>query len=551
MSKVEQGVAQGGFRQMMAWLHTWGALWACWVLFVIFLTGTLGVFDEPITRWMKPEMPQAREAIASDAMDDGFDRPLMVRMGQAFLEKQAPYGEFWAIGLPSDEDRAIRVFWEGEDEVFHSERLDVETGEVLAKTLERETEGGHHFVHMHYEFHAGEAGIWLVGIFTIAMLVALVSGIVIHKRIFKDFFTFRPGKGQRSWLDAHNAMSVLSLPFQLMIAYTGLATFYMIYMPAGIEAHYSSSEAYFADLLTQPEHREQTGERAAMTALDQVLIKTEAQLQRPVSFVNVSHPGDVTATSMAFGRFIEKPGEYRLLGSGSGRASFDAVTGEQTDIQMPGELRGGETQSVQSVMANLHFAGFGGHAVRWLYFVCGMAGAAMMATGALLFMIKRRQRALNEFGERTAAVYRVIEILNIGTIAGLSLASIGFLWANRLIPLGIENRPEWEIAAFFALWILTYVHASLRPARKAWIEQLIATAALCLLLPLLNWIVVGDQFVSYLLRGDGERAGVELTTLLFGLLSLYSARHVWLKGKAPVKPRRKPARAGTAEVEVA
>ena len=72
-----------------------------------------------------------------------------------------------------------------------------------------------------------------------AMLVAIISGIIIHKKIFKDFFTFRPGKGQRSWLDGHNASAVLLLPFHLMITYTGLVIFFLIYMPAATDALYN------------------------------------------------------------------------------------------------------------------------------------------------------------------------------------------------------------------------------------------------------------------------------------------------------------------------
>ena len=42
-----------GFRQSMSWLHTWCGLSCGWLLCAIFLTGTLGVFREPITRWME------------------------------------------------------------------------------------------------------------------------------------------------------------------------------------------------------------------------------------------------------------------------------------------------------------------------------------------------------------------------------------------------------------------------------------------------------------------------------------------------------------------
>lgn len=545
---MTQEIKKDGLRQSMAWLHTWGGLWACWVLFVVFLTGSLGVFDEAITRWMKPQIPQAGEM---RGMDDGVDRPQAVRVGQAYLREHVPSSHFWGIGLPSDTDPAVRVFWQDQKEQFQNLRLDAVSGEPIKASTERESEGGHHFVHMHFEFHGGTAGIWFVGFFTMAMLVGLVSGVITHKRIFKDFFTFRPGKQQRSWLDAHNAVSVLSLPFQLMIAYTGLATFYMLYMPAGIETHYDTDDAYFADLLTQPTPREETGIKAEVTALDQILISSEKQLQRPLSFISVEHPGDSSASIVTFGRFIEKTGEYRLLGDGGGQVFFDGVTGEQQDIQAPGELRGGAAQDVQSVMRNLHFAAFGGLTARWLYFICGLAGAAMMATGAILFMVKRRQRSLHEFGARTPQVYRIIEVLNIGSISGISLACIAFFWGNRLIPLGVTDRPEWEVISFFVVWLLTYVHAAIRPATKAWIEQLLAVAALCLALPLLNWLVVGDQFISYLQRGDGERAAVELTAVFLGLLSLWTARRLWLKNRLKAESKTPRANLNTAKVEVA
>ena len=401
-------------------------------------------------------------------------------------------------------------------------------------------------MHMHFEFHGGTAGIWFVGAFTMAMLVALVSGIVIHKRIFKDFFTFRPGKGQRSWLDAHNALSVLSLPFQLMIAYTGLATFYFLYMPAGIVAHYDSEEAYFAELLAQPAPQELTGVASPLVALDGLLPRAEQQLQRPASFISIEHPNDSSASVLLFGRFVEQPGQYRLLGDGGGQVFFNGVTGEQTDIQMPGELRGGAAQDVQSVMRNLHFAAFGGHLVRWLYFFSGLAGAAMLATGALLFMVKRRQRSLHEFGSATPRVYRVIEVLNVGTLTGLSIACVAFFWGNRLLPVGIADRPEWEIAVFFAVWLLGFIHAGLRPAVRAWVEQLLALAALCLLLPLLNWLSVGEHVLMYLQRGDGERAGVELVALGFGALSLWGA---WRITRPKVAPARARQRAAVAEAQ--
>ena len=93
--------------------------------------------------------------------------------------------------------------------------------------------------------------------------MALVTGVVTHRRIFKDFFTFRPGKGgQRAWLDAHSVSGVLVLPFYLMITFSGLMIFHSMYLPSGIATAYAGadgkvdSNTYFADLQgDQPERR--------------------------------------------------------------------------------------------------------------------------------------------------------------------------------------------------------------------------------------------------------------------------------------------------------
>ncbi len=126
--------------------------------------------------------------------------------------------------------------------------------------------------------------------FAVGFLDALVRGIIVHERIFKDFFTFRPGKRQRSWLDGHNAVGVLTLPFQFMIAYIGLTLVYWLYMLVAISAGYPSQGAYFSALLDEPPHREQTRVTAPVTALDRLARTAHARLGRPISLIYPPRP---------------------------------------------------------------------------------------------------------------------------------------------------------------------------------------------------------------------------------------------------------------------
>lgn len=50
---------QEGPRQSMSWLHTWASLVLGWLLYAIFVTGTLSFFQNEITVWMKPELHQS------------------------------------------------------------------------------------------------------------------------------------------------------------------------------------------------------------------------------------------------------------------------------------------------------------------------------------------------------------------------------------------------------------------------------------------------------------------------------------------------------------
>ena len=227
--------------QAMAWLHTWGGLLFGWPLFAIFLTGSLAVFDHEIDHWMQPEIQRQEVSIAQAA-----------EHALAYLQRHHADAGAWNIALPSERDPGLRVT-AGDRRRGISTDLDPRTGEPLKV---REAAGGSFFFHFHYTLNLPrQIGIWVVGLVALATLATLISGIVIHKKLFKEFFTFRPNKGQRSWLDAHNAAGVLLMPFHLMIVYTGLIIFGLIYVPAALQALYDGdAEAFFEEQIQAPPH---------------------------------------------------------------------------------------------------------------------------------------------------------------------------------------------------------------------------------------------------------------------------------------------------------
>lgn len=506
---------KGYFRQSMDWLHTWTGLVVSWVLFFIFVTGTAGYFDTEIDRWMQPEV----QAVTAQPPTEQI-----VAAATARLRQQAPAAERWFIHLPTDRSEPhLRIRWQvasgadGMRTTGGNEQLDNASGLPLAV---RATGGGQFLYKMHYRLHylSTDIAYWTVGAATMFMLVALVTGIIVHKKIFADFFTFRPGKGQRTWLDAHNVLSVLSLPFQLMITYSGLIFFAITLMPLIVAAYYEPGEQgrqIFRSEFERSVEVKRAGIAAPLTPIAPLLNFAQARWGAGVQQyrIEIRYPDDANAR-IILRHAVDSPSHY------SEGLVFDGVSGVLLTIQPPAPS---SAKAVRNIFIGLHVGRFADPLLRWLYFISGLLGAGMIATGLVLWAAKRRQRAERPDGAAHFGL-RLVERLNIGTIVGLPIAIAAYLWANRLLPLDLPQRGAWEVHVMFIVWAVMLLHATLRPPSRAWIEQFGLAAAAFALLPILNAVTTDRHLAHSLATDDWVFAGFDLTMLGLGLVFLWSAR---------------------------
>ncbi len=102
-------------------------------------------------------------------------------------------------------------------------------------------------------------------------------------------------------------------------------------------------------------------------------------------------------------------------------------------------------------MMGLHEAQFAAAPLRVLvFFLCGLMGAATVATGLVLWTVARAPKGADPEGFGL----RLVRILNLGTIAGLPVGLAAYFLANRLLPSDLAARADWEVRGFFAAWIL-------------------------------------------------------------------------------------------------
>lgn len=523
------------FRQSQSFLHTWSGLLLGWVLFVIFMAGTIAFWREGLNRWMRPEL-------------DRIEQPYTVLGGaQRFLQKKAPNARSWYLTMPSATSAGAQVYWQPQPEPG-KERGDRRSGRRSREnqaligadglpTIVRATHGGEFFYRFHFDLHYMPViwARWLVGVAAMAMLVAILNGIVTHKKIFKDFFTLRRGKGQRSWLDGHNATAVLALPFHLMITYTGLVTLMAMLMPWTVVANYADTDKLYERLFPRVKEQARSGTPAPLTDLGRVVRDAERRLGGPAGYITVSEPGDAAAT------ITVTRAASTMLSSRTPSLTYRGTDGAFA-WQSPAP---GSASVTAGAMIGLHAGRFADYGLRWLYFLCGLGGTVMVASGLVLWIVKRREKlpdpAKPHFG------FRLVDWLNIAVVGGFPLGVAAMLWANRVLPTGMRERAEWEIHTLFIAWGLALGIAGVLRSRRAWPLLLGTTGVLLATIPVYNVLATPRGLAATLLQSDYLLAGFDLGLAMFGAGFLATAWRVATYRPPAKRPgKRAPARAAPA-----
>jgi len=487
----------------MGWLHTWAGVVLGGILFAIFWMGTLSVFDREIDRWM---MPMTRLAIPASPVP--FDA-----LGPTIAEAAAARSPFWSAMLPTEREPTVRVAWRGPAGLVQR-HLDPATGKALP---DAGTWAGTRFIfpfHVDLHVNAWTVGRWIVGLAGIAMMLLCISGIVIHRRLFADFFTLRPqARSGRLLLDLHNLAGAVGFPFYVVISLSGVIIFYTTFFPGTWRTAYRGDNQAFSreafDIYSRPK-ADKPGELASLDGM--VAAAQRSWDGGAARSLVVRHPGDAAA----FVQVVRSAGDGVV-------AAIDTITFDGASGNLLHDRVGSPpVLTVQRFLVGLHWIQFRHWTLRWLYFGLGLAGCGLIASG-FLFWVQSRRKRHEQLGLRGV---RVVEGLAVGGVAGIVVATLGFFLVNRLLPLGTTvlgvERFAIEIWTFYLVWLAAFVHAWARPAR-AWREQCRVIAVLALAAVLANWLTTGDHLLDSLGRRHlWPVAGVDIALLITAGLATLS-----------------------------
>lgn len=547
------------FRQSMTWLHTWFGLVIGFVLIVVFFFGSLSVFDREIDRWALPQtrfdpqpMPSfdemllpALRRIQPDEDDYAANMPTLhdPAKGPMTPRLALPADEYWAYTTHRDPVLRMGVGFgvplakdpDGHNHIHGETTIDPRNGQTVQS--DQLKIGSEWFYPMHYSLNWQwqHLGVFIVGLAALVMLAALVTGVIMHRKIFREFFTFRPKKHtQRSALDLHNMTGVVALPFHFFFAFTGLVIFAAAYFfPVSqfqlkpLHDHHEVLESTATGL-----PHKAAGVAAPLASVDAMVQEAKRRwaardMAGEVGFLMVHHVGDANSYVSLY-----RAGSDRVALVGEG-IHFKASTGEVLHEDPPRSV----VSEVNEFLTGLHLQHFEHWFLRWLYVLGGLLGCVCLATGFIFFVEKRKQ----QHAKAGRQGVRLVDALAVTTITGMVIAAVGMLVANRLLPADMAGKDDWEKWAFWGVWMLALAHAMVRSApvavggmNPAWREQCWALAGLCLTAVTLNAMTTGDHLLKTMFTDTyWAVAGVDLSLLTCGAVAAWVARRLAQRERCP------------------
>ena len=470
--------------------------------------GSLAVFDREIDQWMKPEM-------RVEHVSTGFSYAAVVDRLKADGAEDSPR---IFINAPSERDPLISAGYQT-DEGFERAYFDPVTLEKVELT--DSFAGTGFFYPFHYSLHIPAGiGYWVVGFCAMAMLVLMVSGIFIHRKIVKDFFTFRPEKAlRRSSLDLHNMSSLMALPLHILFPLTGLMIFFSIYLPWSSAVVFDGDEARKFDEAFAIAAVEPIGDTNVPKAdIDQIIARVEASwaARNPGTSPKADSLSLQLANDANAYLTIREVFPSRAVSMNKNITAVSLGSGEVLS-----DIASGPAKSSYAWLAGAHFIQFDSWALRWLYFAGGLLGSIMIASGLMFWMQSRIRKGAIE-----PRSVRVVRGLAIGSISGIVLASGAYLIANRLIPANSDGfgmgRANFEVLFFYIVWIGTFIHASLR-GKFAWREQSLKIAPVAIAAIALNWFTTGDHPIAAASKNLSQIWIMDLTLLAGAGIALFAA----------------------------
>ena len=497
-------------------IHGWSGILLGLLLYAVICTGTVAVFSDEISDWSSP---LAGEAV--DSFPPGFN--------SVFQRLYQDVDPRWREDIDAFVAHGGRIYlrFEGELEQPEAEdghhehygveyQIDGNTLDVLKRTeglseeLAAAREAGalaEFFVDLHVRLHLPNPwGLFLTGVLGLGMMVAALTGFVVHRHLIREAFTIRRNKeALLRARDAHVIAGTWSLPFAFVLAFTG--SFFSLASSVGLPAmamvvFAGDQERAVAEVFNR--HEAYDASPAPLANIDTLFADAAERGGAEAIFVSMQFAGRKDAVARVFTR--AEAGHLSARAFDYAGASGEFI-GENPVLVGKAPSAG---NAVASLMTPLHFGHFAGWVSKAVWFGLGFAAAYVTLTGMLLWTLRRREQPAWQ------RMSRLVHWMGYGLPLAMAMTAHAFFWA-RASALGVE-LVQWAMFWTTAVVAAVLVASGGTDRARRWMIRLCGLSLL--LLPLSRWLCGGMPWPSALAHGQMIIVSLDVALLVAGVLCL-------------------------------
>jgi len=501
-------------------LHSWVGLITGVLLFIIAFSGAVAVFAKPeLVIWANDEIrapikldPQAYEDLVNE---------YAIKVGPAYQEEVH-------IRLPSTRTTEFsRVIFEGHFETpegkekhegivyqFDPRNLQqVNESEMDAFFDNLQLDMSTFLAHFHADLHLGRpVGLILTGLLGLTLMVSIITGLFIHRKILGQLFTFRIRKTFSLMLtDGHKVMSVWAVLFHSTIAFTGaflgLATVLLI--PAAAYVGFNGDQDKLLETFTAIKapiiaHIEQPTQLAN-------IIEHSAKSRPDLDFTDIAIMGygDQNALVYIRGTGGEQLGGETLIYNG---ASAEYIKSEARFGRLEGV-----TGKILDAMFPLHYGNFGGVFVKIIWSILGIMTALLPITGLMLWIERGLTAQQPNHSKRT---YHNFNRLLIGACGGIVLATVSLFLAQLFLNSLMSGLDHTSVIfmMFFGVWAVAFITPFILNYSQVFKTLTLTTAAILMAIMPLDAILTGSHIFNVFDTQHYVSITINSVLFVFGVL---------------------------------
>ena len=492
-------------------IHTWTGIISGLVLFIGFYAGSLTMFKTEIEYWATPPSMHL-----SSIPIEKFDR-LIVQATSTFDKAQHGFtlnfnqklspmtwyqqGGGRSIHLDSTINHATLS---ADGELMTQLSPTNELGELidmLHRTAGIAGKVGHE-----------DIGVLILGIAAVLYFLALVSGVIfLLPTLVKSFFALRTNKGvNRFWLDSHNLVGIISLPFHLIIAWTVVVFAFHDIFYGGLSIIYgdkplfepskkSAIEYHVKQLPSISSYIKQVNELTDGYKIDALKFSGLSSV-RPMVAISIINPKEMMRSNT---------GDIIYMNPYTFSVQYNSASADKNDNYTP----------IVVSFFSLHFGSYGGNLGRWLYFVMGLLGAFIFYSGNLLWLEKRRKKQPEQSKSN-----HFMASLTIGICLGSILGVVSTMLSSKWLYLANMPFNKSFIICYYTVFFTALLYSFTRGAARAAIhlQQLVALA--CLAIPMTSLLAKLIPNLALWNSSSSSDLIIDMTAFIFSGVFFYSAQ---------------------------